>query len=712
MTQDPESVKEAKQRWYKKLCYKKLRFRRNQARGLIAVVPVAAVILYLGFQSGKVNSKSIESVPQMEEITKVHDRNGKVIFEFYQKKRIVVPLSRVSKDFLQALVATEDRNFYRHSGFDFLAILRAAAANVRAGRVVQGASTMTQQLARNTFLTSERSLTRKIQELLLAWKIERSYTKNQILEYYVNRVYFGSGFYGIEAASQGYFGKPAAELKLDEAALLAGLAKAPASYSPYKNPQRALERRNRALDALTKCDVVSEQEAEAAKRQPLRVRPYISDSRNSSYAVDYIRERLLEMFGYERTFNGGLNVYTTLDSEIQADAESAVEDQLVKIEKQPGFKGVSRAQFLKDHRWEPESAAQGEVRPSYLQGALLCMNARTGEIYAMVGGRNHRESEFNRAVHASRQPGSAFKPFVYATALKLGMSPSSKVEAGSLEFMTSEGVYQPANVDGALYGSVSLRTALRKSINTAAVQLGQEIGLQNIVRGAHEFGISGELRPVASLPLGAVEVTLMEMVRAYSAFPNGGKVSKPSIISRVEDKQGRTLYAAEPAYDRVLDERIAFLMTTMLADAVDRGTGSGVRAAGYHGPMGGKTGTTDDYRDAWFIGFTPDVVTGVWIGFDAPKEILNRGYGASLAVPIWARFMKQRFSNSHAREFSMPAGVIRIALCVESGQAVTSSCHSRTMTPDGQFFNDIPSTYWEYFLESNPPRTCVVHQPY
>jgi penicillin-binding protein 1A len=403
---EPQSVKKAKRPWYKKLYYENLRLRRSLSPGLIAVVPVAAVILYPGFQSGKVNSRSIESVPQMEEITKVHDRNGKGIFEFYQKKR------------------------------------------------------------------------------------------------------------------------------------------------------------------------------------------------------------------------------------------------------------------------------------------------------------------FNRAVHARRQPGSAFKPFVYATALKLGMTPSSKVQADSLEFMFSEGVYQPVNADGAHYGSVSLRTALRKSINTAAVRLGQEIGLQNIVHDAHKFGISGELRSVASLPLGTVEVTLMEMVRAYSAFPNGGNVTKPSIISRVEDKQGRTLYAAEPAYDRVLDERIAFLMTTMLADAVDRGTGTGVRAAGYRGPMGGKTGTTNDYRDAWFIGFTPDVVTGVWVGFDAPREILNRGYGASLAVPIWARFMKQWFSNSTSQQFSMPAGVVRIELCVESGLAATSLCRSQTITPVGEFFSDTPSTYWEYFLESKPPGTCVLHQPY
>jgi penicillin-binding protein 1A len=711
MNQNAKSVKEATLRWYKKLCNTKLRFRKSQVPGLMIVVPIAAVILYLGFQSGEVNSRSIESVPQMEEITKVYDRNGEMIFEFYQKNRIVVPLSSVSKEFVQALVATEDRNFYRHSGFDFLAIVRAAAANIRAGRIVQGASTMTQQLARNTFLTSKRSFTRKIQELLLAWKIERNYTKNQILEHYINRVYFGSGFYGIEAAAQGYFGKTSAALKLDEAALLAGLTKAPTTYSPYKNPQRALERRNHALDAMTECEVISKQQAEAAKRQPLRVRPSTHDSKNASYAVDYIREQLLEMFGYERTFNGGLTVHTTLDTAIQADAELAVEDQLVKIEKQPGFKGISRAQFLKDNPRPPEGAAEEEVRPSYLQGALLCMNARTGEIYAMVGGRNHGESKFNRAVHANRQPGSAFKPFVYATALKLGMTPSSKVQAGSLEFITSEGVYQPANADGAQYGSVSLRTALRKSINTAAVHLGQEIGLENIVRGAHEFGISGELRPVPSLPLGAVEVTLMELVRAYSAFPNEGNVTKPTILSRVEDNQGRTLYAAEPAYDRVLDERIAFLMTTMLADAVDRGTGSGIRAAGYRGPMGGKTGTTNDYRDAWFVGFTPDVVTGVWVGFDAPKEILDRGYGASLAVPIWAKFMKQRFSNSHAREFSMPAGVVRLELCVESGQAATSLCRSRIMTPD-ELFNDTPCTYWEYFMESNPPRTCILHEPF
>ena len=649
----------------------------------------------------------IESIPQMQETTKIYDRNGILIDELYLKKRTVIPLSSFPKELRDAILAIEDRNFYSHSGYEFRAIMRALMANLRAGEVKQGGSTITQQLARNTFLTPRRTYKRKIQELWLARKIEHSYTKSQILECYANRVYLGSGYYGMEAASQGYFGKPATNLNLAESALLAGLAKAPNVYSPHRNTSAVLERRKQVLDAMVECGFTSRESADKAAQEPLTVRPRSNDIENANYATDYIKEQLLEKFGYEKTFGGGLRVYSTIDQKMQASAEVSVENHLAKLEQQPGLARVSRAKYMKEHSLRTELENEGE-RPDYLQGALLSMNARTGEIYALVGGRSYKESKFNRAIYAARQPGSAFKPFVYATAIEVGMSPSSQIEANATEFRTPQGLYRPANSDGASYESVSLRTALRKSINTAAIELGQQLGVPTIIRRAHGFGIEGNLPDVISLPLGAGEVTLLEMVRAYSAFPNQGMITYPTIILRVEDHQGRILYTNTKHTRRAIDEQTAFLMTTMLADVVDRGTGTGVRAGGFRGPAGGKTGTTNDYHDAWFLGFTPEVVTGVWVGFDSPREIMRRGYGASLAVPIWASFMKQAFPKP-SQGFTMPPGIARALVCTETSKLATYTCNRQMLAPDGSVTDDATATYMDYFEEHHVPQPCTEH---
>jgi penicillin-binding protein 1A len=643
----------------------------------------------------------------MQETTKIYDRNGILIDELYLKKRTVVPLASLPKELRDAILAIEDRNFYHHSGYEFRAIMRAFMANLRAGEVKQGGSTITQQLARNAFLSSRRTYKRKIQELWLARKIENTYTKSQILECYANRVYLGSGYYGVEAAAQGYFGKPATSLNLEESALVAGLAKAPNVYSPHRNSAAALERRKQVLDAMVECGFTSRENAARAAKQPLGVRPRSNDLENANYATEYIKEQLLEKFGYEKTFGGGLRVYSTIDQKMQAAAEASVESQLVKLEQQRELARLSRAKYLKEYL--VLAAVDGEeARPDYLQGALLSMSAKTGEIYALVGGRSYKESKFNRAIYATRQPGSAFKPFVYATALELGMSPSSQIQANATEFKTPQGLYRPSNSDGASYESVSLRAALRKSINTAAIELGQEIGVPNIIRRAHRFGIEGNLPDVISLPLGAGEVTLLEMVRAYSAFPNQGMITDPTIILRVEDHQGKLLYSNTKHTRRAIDEQTAFLMTTMLADVVDRGTGTGIRAAGFRGPAGGKTGTTNDFHDAWFLGFTPEVVTGVWVGFDSPREIMRRGYGSSLAVPIWAGFMKQAFPKT-SEGFRMPPGITRALVCTETGKLATYSCNRQILGPDGSLEDDPSSTYMDYFLENHVPQPCSDH---
>jgi penicillin-binding protein 1A len=653
--------------------------------------------------TSRVDGIDVAAVPDMKESTRVYDRNGGIIYAFYEKRRTVVPLDRVSRRALEAFQAIEDRKFYHHPGFDLKGIARAALANFRSRRISQGASTITQQLARNTFLTQERSFTRKIQELWLALKIEHAYTKDQIFEYYLNRVYFGAGYYGIEAAARGYFGKSASDLTLAEAALITGLAKAPAQYSPHREPGRALRRRNQVLDAMAQCGYVTATEAAAAKQQPLKVQPRVDLDENSSYAIDFVREQMIQLFGYEKTYNGGLRVYTSLDSKMQAAAEDAMETHLSRIEKHPGFAGISRARYLRTSGARHDAPDNNNL--PYLQGALLATDAATGEVLAMVGGRNYRESKFNRAVHARRQPGSAFKPIVYAAALRSGMTPATIIHSDHAEYVTPEGTYIPANSGMEEFGDVSLRRALRKSINTTAIELGQRVGIANVIRCAHDFEIERELPSVVSLPLGAGEVTLLDMVRAYSGFANAGKVAQVRVILRVEAGDGTVLYSSKPAHHTAMDERTAFLMNSMLTDVVDRGTGYGVRTAGYRGPVGGKTGTTDAYRDAWFIGFTPRVVTGVWLGFDAPREIVREGYAATLAVPVWTQFMKRCVPNSSAT-FPVPGGITRAEVCVESGQLATPAC--RHYGSD-LFSEPQVQTYMEYFNSENVPPSCQTH---
>ncbi|HEY2932429.1 MAG TPA: PBP1A family penicillin-binding protein [Acidobacteriota bacterium] len=646
-----------------------LRYSLFACVGLLAFC-LAAGTFVLTQSAAAAGKRDIQSVSRMEESTNIFDRNGKLIYQFHQKQRTVVPLSQISKEMRDAILAVEDHNFYRHSGYEGSAIVRAAFANLVSGRVTQGGSTLTQQLAKNVFLNSERSYRRKIQEFWLARRIERNYSKDQILEMYANRIYFGSGYYGVEAAAQGYFGKSAAQLSLEEAATLAGIAKAPGLYSPHISPSSAGKRRDLVLSAMARCGFISARRAAAAKQQPLVVKARTDDSEGVDYALDYVKDQLQAMFGYKKIFNGGLRVYTSIDSAMQKSAETAVEHHLAGIEHQRSFAADTRAQFLGRHK----NITGGEERPDYLQGALVSMDVHTGEIYALVGGRNFNESKFNRAAYAKRQPGSAFKPIVYAAALHTGMTPATIIDGSREEYWTGDAVYRPANGHSRQYGSVTLRVALRNSINTVAVQVGKLLGPQTIIRTARDFGMEGNLPPVLSLPLGTGEVTLMEMVRAYSAFPNQGRVTQPRIIRRVETRDGQVLYEGHPVTRYAIDPQTAFLMTTMLTDAVDYGTGAGVRGAGFRLPAGGKTGTTNDFRDAWFIGFTPDVVTGVWVGFDEPRKIIRNGYGATLAVPIWADFMKHCFNRPSVTGFLMPAGIERASICAESGLLATPAC--------------------------------------
>jgi penicillin-binding protein 1A len=662
--------------------------------GLIAICGIV-VSVYFSPAVAQAWTADLKAAARMEETTSIFDRNGKLLYALYEKNRTRVPLSRISRHLPRALAAIEDRNFYQHSGFDALAIARSAWNNLLAARIQQGGSTLTQQLAKNTFLTSDKSYWRKIQEICLAARLESNFTKDQIMELYLNRVYFGAGLYGVEAASQGYFGKPASDLSLSEAATLAGLTKAPVLYSPFTNPSLAVKRRNKVLDAMVECGYISADQAESARQEVLTVKPHDQASENADYAVDYVREELKELFGNERIFCGGLRVYTTIDASMQALAEQSVENYLSALEKHRRLDASSRDDYLAMLQRQASVPAAGEAEaPRYLQGALVSMDSHSGEVYAIVGGRNYRESKFNRAVHARRQTGSAFKPFVYVAALTAGMTPSTMLTDDPVKIPTGDGYYVPSN-SGRRYGSLTLRVALRNSVNTVAVQLGQLVGVSRVIRTAHDFGIEEELPNVASLPLGAGEVTLLEMVRAYSVFPNAGKLVSSHVIRKVEDRDGVVIYEHQPLTRYVIDPQTAFLMTTMLSDAVDHGTGQGVRTAGFRLPAGGKTGTTDDYHDAWFIGFTPDVVTGVWVGFDVPRKIMAGGYGATLAIPIWVNYMKNTSARFRRADFAVPDGIVKATVCSRSGLLASGFC---------------PYPYSDYFTADNAPKfPCAEH---
>jgi penicillin-binding protein 1A len=636
------------------------------------------LVLVAAIAGWQIRHLDVNLIPEMEESSHVYDRNGNELCQFWKQKRTVVPLSKISTHLVDAILAMEDHDFYQHHGYDMAGILRAAWTNLRAGKVEQGGSTLTQQLAKNTLLTPSRSYWRKLRELWLARKIEKRYSKAQILEFYVNRIYWGAGFYGGEEASQGYFGKSASELSLSEAALLAGITAAPSVYSPYAKLDLCLKRREVVLEAMLRHGLATISEVEVARREPVAILPKPQETNRLAYAADAIRAEVLHSLGYQQTFAGGLRVYTTIDAKMQLAAEEAVGNQLTRIEK--------------DFKLLKQGTAIDPNKTNDLQGALLSMSAQTGEIMALVGGRSFIESKFNRALYGKRQPGSAFKAIVYAAALNAGMTPATVIEDQPLEFQTDEGIYRPTNSDQTFAGAVTLRTALRKSLNSVAVQTGQAVGVDRIVALARAMGLEGPLPAVISLPLGSGEATLFEMVRAYSVFPNEGKLVHPLLLRRIEDKHGQVIYEGKPEVHQVLSPEVAFLMTSMLMDVVNRGTGSGVRAGGFQMPVGGKTGTTNNYRDAWFIGFTPEVVTGVWVGYDQPREIARRAYGARLAVPLWTAYMKKLPLSP--RQFPRPAGIVEQLICAETGLLASPEC-------------DLIS---EYFTESNVPHDiCPGH---
>ncbi len=653
-------------------------------RGIAAVVlavvvlsglaaAVSAARLAADVLTGLPGREELKKMGQLAQATTIFDADDRPVFTISKETRIDVPLSRVSRNVVRAIIAVEDQRFYSHHGIDPVRLVAAAWANVREQRVAQGASTLTQQLARQSFLTPDKTIRRKLREMVLAERIERLFTKDEILELYLNKVYFGDGLYGIEAASRGYFGKPASDLSVAEAALLAGLVQSPSTYAPTINLARATARRNVVLQRMRdEGDLTADQWARA-RREPVVLHDGLQrDEAWGQHYKEQVRLELVSRFGWQLVYQGGLHVYTAIDPLLQQEAEQQVARSLESLE-------ARRAAARPGKKAKAATPPEGPR----LEAALVAIDPQTGFVRAMVGGRSFADSRFNRAVQAHRQPGSAFKPFVYAAALESGFTPATLIDHLDDPVNTPEGNWVPEDEhsDG---GAMTLRTALRTSSNRAAVRLLQQVGIARTIDTAHRLGI-GEMPSVPSVALGSGEVTLMSLATAYVPFAARGIAHAPVLIRRVEDREGHVLYRQSAEVRRVLSESTAFMMTQMLADVVNAGTASGARGLGFTLPAAGKTGTTNDFNDAWFIGFTPSLLTGVWVGFDQPKTILRNGYAGEVAVPLWTRFMLAATKGDKPAWYTPPAGMVAAAVCRLSGKLATDGCrHVLTEGKDGQ----------------------------
>ena len=683
-------------------------------------------------------------LPQVEEleryrpssITELYDDRGRVIGSFALQRRVIASYNDFPKALREAVISTEDKAFERHWGVDIYRVFGAAWRDLVSGTKAQGASTLTMQLARNLFLSPERTYRRKLQEMMLSLQIERRFTKPQIFTMYANQIFLGHGVYGFEAGAEFYFGKKAKDLTLDEAALLAGMPKAPNLYSPINNPDRAVRRRNLVINNMLEDGKITTEEATRAKNAPLKLNVQWDTNSLAPYFVEDLRQHLERKYGSDKVHEGALRVYTTLDMDLQKTAKQAVLDGLAAYERRHGWKGhlknvlaggATLDSFQEPDWKEPldsgsyvhalvrsvsstgaivqfgkylatigskEIAWTGKRTPSELfsegdiayvkvlslapdgiaavsleqdsgtQGALIALDNSTGGIKAMVGGRDFDESKFNRATQALRQVGSAFKPYVYTTAIEKGLSPDDVILDAPVTFMTASGPYTPHNYDGKFEGTITLRRALTQSRNVPALKLADRLGINAVIETARRFGITSPLPAYLPVAIGAAEVTLFEETAAFTTFPNDGVRVVPRYIRRVTDYQGRVLEEDYPDVKDVITPQTARVMTSLLEQVVQHGTAAA--AASLKHPLAGKTGTTNDFTDAWFVGFSPSITCGVWMGFDEKKTLGNKETGAHAALPIWMDFMRVAVEGHDDEHFTLPQPVPHAA----SAQAV------------------------------------------
>jgi penicillin-binding protein 1A len=589
--------------------------------------------------------RSLPSVTALEKLeplqgTKIYDENDELVTELHVERRIFVPLERVPRSLQDAVIATEDRRFYYHWGVDPIGIARAVVQNYRRGRIVEGGSTITQQLAKVLFLTPDRSLERKLKEAVLALEIERRYPKNRILEMYLNQVYFGQGAYGVEAAARTYFGKSVSEVTTREAALLAGLPRAPSSYAPFEHPKAAKQRRQIVLRQMVEYGVLKEAEGHKLAASDLGLIPPERRRTTGQYFLDFVQQTLEAKYGADMVFKGGLSVYTTLNPTMQLAAEQSLRDGLKTLE-----------------------GRSAKARPGeHPEGAIVTIEPQTGYVRALVGGYDFFRSEFNRAVQAKRQPGSAFKPFVYVAALEAGFTAATRIDDGPVAYATGPGgnAWKPENYDKKFRGSTTLQQGIEESVNVVTVKMQERVGVNRTIRVARRFGIQSPLTANLSLALGTSEVSLLELTSAYGALANQGSWVAPTAIRYVTDANGKLLEENVPQGREAVSPELAYVITHMLRGVVERGTGQAAKSLDR--PVAGKTGTTNDYSNAWFLGYTPKLVSGVWIGYDRPRSLGRDETGGRLAGPIWTAYMARIIGDSPKEDFPIPQRVAIVSV--------------------------------------------------
>ncbi len=670
---------------------------------IIGCLIIAAIVFH--FSRSLPSLESLERI-QPSLITKVYDKDSALIHEFYTQRRIWTAENKIPKLQEQAVFAIEDQKFFQHWGVDLNAY-PSALLPALLGKRARGASTLTQQLAKNLFLTNERSVVRKIKEFLVAVQIEQTYTKKEILEFYFNQVYLGAGAYGFAAAAERYFSLPLDSLSIPQYALLAGLLQRPEAYRPDQSPEAAKDRRNTVLGAMKNMGYITRAQWKEAVKAPLGVKMWSAPTGFAAYYVETVRQFMEKKWNEDLVYNQGVTVYTTLDSGLQSFAESTLVENLHHTQVRLRYRtarSFNMAGLMKTpidtivHYWDTyyprfdtlfmqkDTSKEHPRFPDSLkyvnvQSALLILDNETGAVRAMVGGENFEKSKYNRAVQALRSPGSSFKPFVYATAVDNGASPGDILNDQPITIpdpLDSTKFWRPHNFDPGFDGKISMRRALYKSKNLPAIEVAMKYGLPTVVSYARKFGLTHNVPAVPSLGIGSCEATLMEMTSAYTAFPDGGVRPLPYLIEKIVDKNGEPIFANIPQTQEVIRKEAAWIMCTMLRDVNIHGTAASIWGSGFNHPSGGKTGTTNDFIDAWYIGFTKRLTMGIWVGADDHRSMGPGHTGADDAVPLWIKVMTHYEKDKKPLAFDRPSGVVEATVCQASGLLAQSFCKLRT----------------------------------
>src|SRR5436853_650513 len=668
----------------------------------------------------------LNKLEQMESASVILDRNDKIFGQIYVENRETIPYEQLPRDLVNAVVSVEDAKFYRHNGYALSGILRATFKNLVAGHVRQGASTITQQLARNSFSLKQKTFRRKLLEIFLAQRIEDNFSKQKILELYLNRIYFGAGLYGAEAASRGYFGKPAREMSLAECATLAGLIKSPNRLSPWTDRATSREARDYALDRMRELGFINREQCNNARGQEIVVGSR-QNAQGQTYAVDYIRQQVIAAVGWDRAINEGYRIHTTIDVDLQKVAEDSLRTNLEQIEQRPDYNHPTYAQYAASFRKaKSNSTKANQPAPEYLQGAVIGLDNATGDIMVLVGGRDFEHNQYNRALQARRPAGTAMLPFVYAAAFEKGMYPGSLVEDSPLDNRAVMiggttgilGEWGPESTDNRYEGAMTARQALAKSKDGATVRVGMNAGVDSVLQLCSAAGIRSPLRPYPATFLGSSEITLAELALAYTIFPNGGwRPNTPHILERIEEKDGTLVWDGKQQSIRklVTKPETAYEVHSCLADALQSGTGKaaytqfGLKKI----PAAGKTGTAYDFTDALFAGYDSNFTCAVWAGFDKPQKIYRGAFGRELALPVWVEVMNAAADQYSPREIKQPTstsgGLKQVEICSRSGLLATEKCYDAVKTANGET-DQRRSTYMEIGTQSQlPTQPCNVH---